>query len=97
MNSDYQIEGISAMRSWHRNGHGGINGDEMGLGKTCQMVQIVVECYSTYFLRLIILRSPSDSNQANLIVECLCSKSREPAVSTAQRLFWLCKRVLSLV
>ncbi|KAJ1370942.1 hypothetical protein KIN20_032774 [Parelaphostrongylus tenuis] len=39
---DYQKEGVDAMYSWYKAGHGGINGDEMGLGKTCQAIVLMM-------------------------------------------------------
>uniref|UniRef100_A0A1I7X8C6 Nuclear migration protein nudC n=1 Tax=Heterorhabditis bacteriophora TaxID=37862 RepID=A0A1I7X8C6_HETBA len=49
--------------------------------------------YSTYFPRLTILRSPSDSYQMNLMAKCLCLKNLEIAVGIAKQLFWLHKLV----
>uniref|UniRef100_A0A1I7XEI8 snRNA-activating protein complex subunit 3 n=1 Tax=Heterorhabditis bacteriophora TaxID=37862 RepID=A0A1I7XEI8_HETBA len=43
----------------------------------------------TYFPRLTVLRSPLDSYKVNLMVKCLCHKSRETATTTAEQLFCL--------
>uniref|UniRef100_A0A1I7WU56 Uncharacterized protein n=1 Tax=Heterorhabditis bacteriophora TaxID=37862 RepID=A0A1I7WU56_HETBA len=45
-----------------------------------------------YFQRITILQSPSDSDQASLMVKCLCLKRLETAVSTTRQLFCFHKR-----